>query len=170
MLLEEQDDGSFKVQGVRKGAGIPEGSDIAAEAAKAAKAGEDDNQEVQSIIKKLQDGKLKLPSGAPTTPRPVFTTPRPVATSPRARARPSTTRAPVTFAPLTTTTHAPVEHRGHLASQSSPVVHTVPSPNAVRTSFSFSHLLHFFLSHSCFFVPLARLRSVLRIARGNCTA
>jgi hypothetical protein len=157
-LLEEQDDGSFKVQGVRKGAGIPEGSDIAAEAAKAAKSGEDDNQEVQNIIKKLQDGKLKLPTGAPTTtprPRPVFTTPRPVATSPRARARPTTTPVPVTFAPPTTT-HAPVEHRGHLASQSSPVVHTVPSPNAVRTSFSFL----FSTSHFFFFIR------TLRIARG----
>jgi hypothetical protein len=54
----------------------------------------------------------------------------------------------VTFAPPTTTTHAPVEHRGHLASQSSPVVHTVPSPNAVRTSFSFFFYFTFFFSRT----------------------
>jgi hypothetical protein len=132
VILEEQEDGSFKVQGVRKGAGIPEGSDIAAEAAKAAKSGDDDSQEVQSLLKKLQDGKLKLPSGG--SPRPI------VASTPRPRPRPTTTPVPTTFAPpttttTTTTTHAPIEHRGHVASQSSPVSHTVPSPNAVRTSF-----------------------------------
>ncbi|XP_059486101.1 uncharacterized protein LOC132202854 [Neocloeon triangulifer] len=139
VILEEQDDGSFKVQGVRKGAGIPEGSDIAAEAAKAAKNGHEDNEEVQNILKKLQDGKLKLPTGGPTSsPRIATTTLKP---QPRQRTVPTThqprhravTPFPVTYAPSTSTTsQPPAEHRGHfVASQSSPVSHSVPSPNAL---------------------------------------
>ncbi|KAF4517847.1 hypothetical protein B566_EDAN011772 [Ephemera danica] len=148
VILEEQDDGSYKVQGVRKGAGIPEGADIAAEAAKAATAGEDETQEVQSLIKKLQDGRLKLPSQnqqPPVATRIASTTPR--HTTPRATTTTTTTEPPFTFSPpranptfsRPTTNFLPTvvsptfsRNQGSEASQSTQIQLQVPSPTTTQ--------------------------------------
>jgi hypothetical protein len=111
VILEEQEDGSYKVQGVRKGAGIPEGADIAAEAAKAAAAGDDESHEVQSLIKKLQDGRLKLPSQnqepPALPPRTVTSFARNTPVTTRQPPTTTTTRATTTTTTTTTTTEAP---------------------------------------------------------------